>query len=140
MILLGGCPLVWKSRLQTETALSTLEAEYSGLSAAMRVLLPTRRLLQEVISTLTTIPPTIVATFHCRIFEDNNGALILALTQRPTSHTKYFHVKWHHFWESINTKEVEINKIATGDQLADYLTKGLSRFLFESNRKSLQGY
>jgi len=30
--LLGGFPLVWKSQLQTEISLSTLESEYSALS------------------------------------------------------------------------------------------------------------
>jgi len=38
IILLGGFPLVWKSQLQTEISLSTLESEYSALSQSMRTL------------------------------------------------------------------------------------------------------
>ena len=30
----AGCPLLWKSQLQTEIALSTTESEYTGLSYA----------------------------------------------------------------------------------------------------------
>ena len=36
VITLGNCPLMWTSKLQTEIALSTLEAEYIALSQAMR--------------------------------------------------------------------------------------------------------
>ena len=35
----GGCPLLWKSKLQTETALSTFHAEYIALAAEMRQLI-----------------------------------------------------------------------------------------------------
>jgi len=45
IILLGGFPLVWKSQLQTEISLSTLESEYSALSQSMRTLLPLRQTL-----------------------------------------------------------------------------------------------
>jgi len=46
--MLGGCPLTWASRLQSEIALSTTEAQYIALSTAMRDLLPTRALLKEI--------------------------------------------------------------------------------------------
>ncbi len=48
VIMLGGCPLLWVSRLQTEIALSTTEAEYIALSTAMRDVLPARALLVEI--------------------------------------------------------------------------------------------
>ena len=37
---LGGTPVLWSSKLQSEFALSTCEAEYIALSTAMRELLP----------------------------------------------------------------------------------------------------
>ncbi len=48
VLLLGGCPLYWSSKLQTKIALLTKEAEYIALSQAMRALLPMRSLLREV--------------------------------------------------------------------------------------------
>ena len=45
IIMLSNCPLVWKSQLQTHISLSTLEAEYSALSHALKTLLPLKRLL-----------------------------------------------------------------------------------------------
>jgi hypothetical protein len=44
----GGCPLLWGSRLQTETALSTMEAEYISLSQSMRELIPIREVVLEM--------------------------------------------------------------------------------------------
>ena len=45
---LGGSLSVWKSKLQTLVALSTVEAEYAALSACMRELIPLRSLLMEL--------------------------------------------------------------------------------------------
>ena len=139
IITLGGCPILWKSQLQTEISLSTLEAEYSALSASMRILLPLRDLLGEMIDAFM-IPTTTSATIRCRVFEDNNGALLLATKQRITNRTKYFQVKWHFFWYHVRNGDVEIHKIATTDQLADFLTKGLNREAFERIRKLAQGW
>jgi hypothetical protein len=38
IVVLAGCPLVWKSKLQTEISLSTLESEYSALSHTMQTM------------------------------------------------------------------------------------------------------
>ena len=34
IILYYGCPLIWKSQLEMEIALSSIESEYTGLSYA----------------------------------------------------------------------------------------------------------
>jgi hypothetical protein len=40
VITYAGCPMHWTSKMQTEIALSTTEAEYIVLSQAMREVLP----------------------------------------------------------------------------------------------------
>ena len=140
IINLGGCPLVWKTKIHTEIAQSTLEAEYQQLSLSMRTLLPLRRLLIEVVEALQ-LSTTLRASIHCRVFEDNNGALLLATNQRITSRTKYMHVKWHFFWSHVNENDdIEIVKISTHLQRADFLTKGLVREVFEKIRKLVLGW
>ena len=139
LIKLGGCPLLWKSHLQSEISLSTLEAEYSALSSCMRTLIPLKSLIQEVTRAIR-LPKLMLATIRCSVFEDNNGALLLATNQRITNRTKYFQVKWHHFWEHVKKGWIVVKKINTEDQQADFLTKGLSRDLFERNRRSVQGW
>ena len=51
-ITLGGCPVIWVSKLQTEIALSTLEAEYIALYSAMRYSVTIRRVLKEIENSL----------------------------------------------------------------------------------------
>ena len=139
IITLADCPLIWKSQLQSEVSLSTLEAEYSALSQSMRTLLPMRELLLEVSSSIR-LPMALSSTIHCTVFEDNNGALILASEQRLTSRTKYFQVKWHFFWSHVKDGKVEVKRIDSSSQRADYLTKGLPRATFEHIRKLVQGW
>ena len=48
VLLFGGCPVLWVSKLQTEVALSTTEAEYIALSQAMQDLIPSRAIVAAV--------------------------------------------------------------------------------------------
>jgi hypothetical protein len=86
------------------------------------------------------LPPDFKSSIRCRVFEDNNGALLLATKQRITNLTKYFLVKWHFFWHNVCNGDVEVLKIATTDQLADYLTKGLNREVYKRILKLAQGW
>jgi len=130
-------PVIWKSQLQTEITMSTLEAEYSALSSSLRVLIPLRNTLVELVNVICSLTsPSIL----CRVFEGNNGALLLATKQQRTNRTKYFLVKWHFFWECVRKGEVLIEMIDTTNQQADYLTKGLDRATFERIRRMVQGW
>ena len=40
IIVFAGVPVLWQSKLQTETALSTMEAEIIALAVGMRELIP----------------------------------------------------------------------------------------------------
>jgi hypothetical protein len=124
-ITLGGCPVIWVSKLQTEIALSTLESEYIALSTAMHDLVPMRRLLQEMgkMMHLGFAQPALV---HSTIFEDNNGALGLAQAPKLTPRTKHIGVKYHWFKSHISPEEgIVIKKVESEFQKADIFTKGL---------------
>jgi hypothetical protein len=130
VIHLAGAPLVWKSKLQMEISLSTLESEYSALSQAMHQLMPSHLLIIELLSILDN-RETLKSYISCTVFEDNNGALALATNQLITAPTKYFHVKWHHFGNVVTTGDINVVKVSTKDQLADYLIKGLPSEVFQ---------
>ena len=141
MILLGGVPLTWKSQLMTAICLNTLENEYQILSLAMKQVIALKLLLEELTEFFEI--EGLQARISAKVFEDNAGALAMASNQRLTNRTKYFHVKWHHFWSHIRRVEdgmILIQKIESRDQGADYLTKGLPRELFEHNRQLIHGW
>ena len=79
-------------------------------------------------------------TIHCKLFEDNNGALELARERRYRPRTKHIAIKYHHFREHLRNGKVSINPIDTRDQIADQFTKGLPTALFKHLRYKLMGW
>ena len=142
IIKLSGCPLIWKSQLQPTISLSTAESEYYSLSQAMRVLLPIRALIEEVMSNVDIPPQLRTLGNHIRatVHEDNTSCLSLATDQRITSRTRHYHVRWHFFWHHVNKGDVEVVYVETSQQDADYLTKSLPSEPFLANRRRVQGW
>jgi hypothetical protein len=140
LITIGSTPVIWSSKMQTEIALSTCEAEYIALSTAMKVLLPLRELFKSISEALKISRDEIVKV--CAVWEDNNAALKLATSQFPnmTPRTKHIGIKYHWFKEHIVEGEIEVRSIDTKVQKADIFTKGLDRREFENKRKMLMGW
>ena len=144
IITFASVPLVWKSQLISEICLSTLHAEYVGLSMALRAMIPLRGLVVDLLAFLDL--PISNPEIHCDVFEDNQGAYLLATNQRVSTRTKYFNVKYHFFWSYVYHEEknpdgwLRAHKCATDLMNADYMTKGLVRMIFEANRLRTQGW
>ncbi|CAJ1933345.1 unnamed protein product [Cylindrotheca closterium] len=139
VITYAGVPIIHKSQLQTEIALSSTESEYTGLSYALREAIPLMNLLKEMkrhgIPVLDHRPKV-----HCRVFEDNTGALEMARVHKWRPRTKHLCTKLHHFRSYVTRKEITIHPIDTEDQPADILTKPLAVELFIKHRKWLIGW
>ena len=140
----AGCPIVWASKMQTEIALSTTEAEYIALSTAMRDLIPLRELLNEL-SANDLIPRIGRSQISCTIFEDNASCLELALAPKMRPRTKHINIKYHHFRSHIHSEQnpegtMEIQHVGTKDQIADIFTKPLALQPFEYLRAKLMGW
>ena len=125
VLMLSGVPVLWFSKLQSEISLSTFEAEYIALSTAMRDLLPFRSLLQEISSSVG-LSPTITATIHTRVWEDNAAAEKLAKLEptQVTPRSKHFAVKYHWFWSKLSTS-ISILRVCLTENIGDIFTKGL---------------
>ena len=121
----AGCPIVWKSQVQAEIALSSTESEYTGLSYALREAIHMMEILKEMkgYGFPVTKPNTEV---HCCIFEDNSGAVEMARIHKFCPQTKHVNAKLHHFRSYVKRGEVSIHAIKTTQQIADYLTKPLN--------------
>ncbi len=81
IITYAGCAILWKSQMQTEIALSSTESEFTGLSYALRDAIPIMELLKELKKKKLPVRLTI-PNVHCKVFEDNSGALEMATVHK----------------------------------------------------------
>jgi hypothetical protein len=119
VILYAGCPIIWSSKLQTQIALSTTEAEYISLSQSLRETIPLMQLLEE---------------FKGRGY---SGALELARLPKLRPRTKYVNVIYHHFRDFVRKGLIDICPISSSEQIGDLLTKPLSQNAFLYLHKKL---
>jgi hypothetical protein len=147
-----GCPLSWCSKLQTQIALSTMEAEYIALSTALREVIAIREILKEINdNVLKGSKSPNKYTFFAKTFngdklaptvvhEDNSACRQFAMLPKMNPRTKHIAIPYHFFRKYIEDNEVLVKAIGTDDQLADQFTKGLGRIKFERARKQLMGW
>jgi hypothetical protein len=135
----AGCPLMWKSQLQTEIALSTYEAEYIVLSSAIREAIMIIELLKEMKRNIKAIPET-NTTVICKVFEDNQGTIDIATNHKYRHRTKHISAKYHHFREYVTNNTIKILKVSSANQLADIFTKPLHQDPFTLLRKHIMGW
>jgi hypothetical protein len=135
----ANCPILWASKMQTEIALSTTEAEYMALSMAMREMIPLVRLFEEAKKSGIDIDVN-KAIVKCTVFEDNEGTAEIATVHKFRARTKHIHLKYHHFREHVTSGLIQIEKVPTTMQLADIFTKPLGLYLFIKHRLGIMGW
>ena len=132
VFLLNGGAISWASRKQSVVALSSMEAEYMGITQAVKEVLWLRTLFREL-----------WALQHGKeistIYSDNQGAI--ALAQNPGFHaqSKHIDIQFHFVREHVNTETGSINLLyhPTNDMTADVLTKGLARGRHQKHRAAM---
>lgn len=139
VLLYAGCPIVWASKLQTEIALSSTEAEYIAISSAKREVIPLLRLMDEVKQ--HGLPINVgKSQVHCRIFEDNSGALEMARAPKIRPRTKHINIKYHHFLSFVTAGLLSLHAVTSEEQFADIFTKPLADIPFIKHRKAIMGW
>ena len=133
------CPIVWKSQLQHEIALSSTESEYTGLSYALCEAIPIMNLLDEM-KQYGFVPSYSTPDIICKVFEDNSGALHMAKIHKYRPRTKHLNVKLHHFRRYVNEGKINICPIESDNQQADYLTKPVKVDVLQRLRKLVMGW
>jgi hypothetical protein len=130
---------MWKSKLQIEIALSTMEAKYVALSSSCRDIFSLIDITKELSSTFDL---QVNANMHIEIHEDNVGALALEKLEphQMTLRSKHYAMKYHCFREHIGPRNIELVKISSEDQLGDLFTKGLSDIKFSWLQKKHMGW
>ena len=138
IIFYANCPIVWASKLQTQVALSTTEAEYISLSQSLRDVIPIMSLVSEMKSMNFCVPCAEPFVF-CKLFEDNSGALEIARLPKMRPRTKHLCATLHHFREHVRLGLIKIFPISTEDQTADILTKPTPQNIFVPHRIRICG-
>jgi len=93
VITVANCPVLWQSKLQTETALSTMEAEIIALAHSCQELFPIMNMVSLLGAKIGL--PVSRAVMNVSIHEDNPGALVLAEILPPqfTPRSKHYAIK-----------------------------------------------
>lgn len=139
VIMYAGTPVVWQSQLQTEIALSSTESELIGMSMALRSAIPLMGILNEMKEHGFKVHPA-TAKVHCKVFEDNNGALAIAQVPKIRPRTKHINCKYFHFNSYVESGAVTLHRIDTSDQPADTLTKANDVRTLVKHRKFILGW
>ncbi|CAI7811321.1 unnamed protein product [Closterium sp. NIES-53] len=113
----GGGPVSWRSKKQTETALSSVESEYMAMFHGVKEVIWLRRLLEE------NGQEQKVATL---LFCDSKGALGMARNAVLHGLNKHMRIKWHWLRKEVKRGTVNPIYIKTHQQPVDFLTKRLA--------------
>lgn len=112
----GSGAISWVSKGQSSVALSSLEAEYNALSLTCQETVWLRRLLLELGE------PEGAATV---VFEDNQGCLSFATSERTSGRVKHIDTKRHYIRELAEKEVIKLVYCPTTEMVADALTKPL---------------
>ena len=109
--------ILWRSKRQRLTALSTSEAEYVALSDAAREIIWSRRFLNEI---------GFKQRDASQLYTDSQATQAIANSEFPPRSAKHIEVRYHHVRELIRKNEIVLSYIPTESQPADILTKPLN--------------
>lgn len=117
-----GCLCVWSSKKQGSVSLSSTEAEYVALSEACTEVIWIKRILQEMGLKISNA---------IEIFEDNQSCINLTKNAVLHKRTKHIDIRHNFVRDLVEEKEVIVKYIQSEHQVADLMTKALSRSRFE---------
>ena len=138
IILYYGCPLIWKSQLQMEIALSSTESEYIGLSYVLHEAIPLMALLEELKEQGFPGDQT-KASIQFKVFEDNSGVIEIATNHKWRPRIKHLNCHLHHFWSYV-PHSISIQRIPTDKQPADKFTKAVDQSTLHRHLSWLLGW
>jgi hypothetical protein len=130
-IQLEGGTIAYKTKFQPTVALSTTEAEFMAACDVGCMSLFVRSILWDL------DVPQEAATIA---YEDNNGCTAMGNAQKPTARTRHIDVKYFALCEWVERDLIHLEWIDTLINIADHLTKPLSKNLFHWHANFLLGH
>jgi hypothetical protein len=130
IIMYAGGAIGYKSKYQTTIAHSSTEAEFTAACDAGKHILFFRSLLADM---------DIEQEHATTLYEDNNGALLMANAQQPTRRTRHIDIKKFAILDWVEQDLLLLEAIKTSDNAADTMTKSLGRQLFYRHTDTIMG-
>ena len=126
LIFLCGGPIWWKSSLQKTVAISSTYSEIIALSDLCKRLVWVLALLNDLGFPQSAVP----------VHEDNQPSIDILQSQKQNERTRHYHIRYMWTRQLIENGVIELLKIDTFSNLADFFTKVLSiddqkRFIFD---------
>jgi hypothetical protein len=129
-LLYAGGVVGYRTKFQDTIAHSSTEAEFTAACDAGKLILFYRSLLEDLQ----------IAQPHATIlYEDNNGALLMANAQQPTKRTRHMDIKKFALLDWVEQDILTLHHISTHDNAADHFTKSLARQLFHRHSDTIMG-
>ena len=124
----NGSAICWKSKQQDMVTLSTMEAEYVGLTEACREMIWLQSLMADLHGTNTYVFET--------LYGDNQSSIAFAENARHHTRNKHIALRYHFIRDLISPIDksppiIRLQYKATGDMTADVLTKALTKELHQ---------
>lgn len=127
---IAGGVIIYKTKYQDVVATSSSEAEFIAAVEAAKQSLYLRTILDEI-----GIPQEAATT----LYEDNQGALMMANAQQPTKRTRHMDIRNFALQDWIERDLLVLKRIQTSHNYADAMTKALARTLFYKHMTYIQG-
>ena len=128
VIFLAGAPVLWVSKLQPVTSLSSAEAEYYAASACGAAVVATRLFLSDLDA--EPIMPT-------PIFIDNSACVDLAKDFKSCKRAKHIDRRVNFLTDYKSMGLIDAVSIGTSENTADAFTKPLAKPVFQKHAEAL---
>jgi hypothetical protein len=119
---LGSAMISWQSRKQSSIALSTAEAEYIATCSASCEAIWLRKLLTSLFD--LEMRATLILC-------DNQSCIKMTENHVFHDRSKHIEIRYHYIRDMVQRGALKLQYISTDEQVADVLTKPLSRVKFE---------
>ena len=113
-----GCLVSWKSRKQSIVALSTCEAEYIALAAAVQE----AKFLKQLYADMMHDGGKIIT-----MYVDNQSAIKLAKNPVLHQRSKHIDIRYHYLRSEVKCGNIEISYVPSADNISDIFTKPVSK-------------
>ena len=122
---IGTSPIMWQSKKQVLTTLSTMESELDALATSTIPSMWLRDLLTDLVEDFVPYPITMM--------QDNQGTIHHCNNEHSSNRTAHLRRRYHFIHQYIELGNIKLKYSPGTEMIADQLTKCLSRPLHEKH-------